>query len=160
MKIVRENINFERGRDPKSAMGIGSRELIKEWMESMPFIIHEDLYRINEDMTITIKDLPLSLMGEKYLFPDGKLPSYIRFRECFDELDVDDCDLVSLEGFPSKIGGYFSCQLNNLTSLEKGPKFVGESYYCNGNPGKFTEDYVRKICEVNNAVQAEDTPDW
>ena len=29
MKIVRENIEFERGRDPRSAMKIGSKEILK-----------------------------------------------------------------------------------------------------------------------------------
>ena len=33
MGIVRENINFERGINPKSSMGIGLRSKIEEWLE-------------------------------------------------------------------------------------------------------------------------------
>ena len=33
MNIISKNMNFERGQDPKSAMGIGMRKKIKQMME-------------------------------------------------------------------------------------------------------------------------------
>lgn len=159
MNIVRENINFERGQDPKKALGIGSRERIHKWFESFPYTISPDDYTINDDMSIDIR-IHMSLILEKQLFPGGRLPSYIRFRKSIDEVDVDDCGLISLEGFPQEIDNYFSCQNNNLDSLDEGPKKITGAYYCNGNPGKFTEDYVKSICNVVGRIQAEDTEEW
>jgi len=34
-KFVYENMRFERGKDPKSAMGIGKRALIKKWFDDL-----------------------------------------------------------------------------------------------------------------------------
>lgn len=159
MNLVRENINFERGLDPKSALGIGSRRAIVDWFDSFPFYVSRQNYKINEDLSVDINhDFPLSLQGDKELFPNGELPPYINFRTTGD-LDVDDCRLKSLRGFPKQTDGYFSCQMNQLTSLKDGPKEVFGSYYCNGNPGKFSEKDVRNICYVSENVQADDTPD-
>lgn len=159
MKLVKENINFERGMDPKTSMRIGSRKKIIDWLNSFPYFVSRHNYTINDDLSITIKDeFSLSLQGDSYLFPDGGLPEYIRF-ESTGELDVDDCGLKTLRGFPKKVDGYFSCQLNELKSLKEGPKEVYGSYYCNGNPGNFTEKNVRNICYVTEFVQADDTPE-
>ena len=158
MKLVRENINFERGKDPKAAMGLGTRELIEKWFNSWGFYVGGHNYTINGDFTIDVKpEFSLSLLGSPEIFPNGELPSYINFRMT-GELDVDDCGLRSLRGFPQEVQGYFSCQLNELTSLEEGPKYVKETYYCNGNPGKFQEAYVHSVCNIGG-VQADDTPD-
>ena len=41
--IVRENINFERGLDPKEAMGIGKVKLINDWMGQVPGIYKQTI---------------------------------------------------------------------------------------------------------------------
>lgn len=159
MKIVRENINFERNQNPKVSIGIGLESKIRECLEDLPYTVVPDHYTINDDMTIDFHS-HLNLIGESDPFPNGKLPDYIKFKKVSEDVDVDDCGLVSLEGFPDIIGGYFSCQMNNLKSLQRGPKEVLKDYFCNGNPGNFTEKYVKSICKVYGKIQADDTPDW
>jgi hypothetical protein len=58
MKLVREHINFQRGLDPKSAMGIGPKALIKKWFDDLN--IPPEKYVINPDLSIDYKyDLDL-----------------------------------------------------------------------------------------------------
>ena len=60
--------------------------------------------------------------------------------------------LTSLEGSPKEVRGSFSCSDNKLTSLEGSPKEVGGDFYCHNNPGKFTKEDVRKVCNVNGVI--------
>ena len=50
MKIKRENMNFERGQDPKESMGIGKRALIKKWFDDLE--ISPDNYTIDDNLNI------------------------------------------------------------------------------------------------------------
>ena len=54
MKLVREHINFQRGLDPKAAMGIGTRAQIKKWFDDLN--INTDNYVINPDLSIEYKE--------------------------------------------------------------------------------------------------------
>lgn len=160
MKLVKENINFERGLDPKEALGIGSKKAIIDWLNSFPYFVSRHNYTINNDLSIDVKsEFPIELQGCIDLFPNGEFPHYINFNHTGD-FDVDNCGLKSLRGCPKKIDGYFSCQMNELTSLEDGPKEVRGSYYCNSNPGGFTEQDVRNICYVTREIQGDDAPDY
>jgi hypothetical protein len=60
-------------------------------------------------------------------------------------------NLTSLKGAPEKINGRFNCSYNNLTSLKDGPK-EAKMYYCTDNPGKFTEEDVKKVCKVSGSI--------
>ena len=60
--------------------------------------------------------------------------------------------LTSLEGSPKEVNGDFSCHNNQLTSLEGSPKEVGGSFYCHNNPVKFTQEDVRKVCNVKGVI--------
>jgi hypothetical protein len=61
-------------------------------------------------------------------------------------------NISSLEGCPERVNGNFWCINNNLTSLEGCPEKVGGDFICYGNPGKFTEEYVRKVCDVKGKI--------
>ena len=61
-----------------------------------------------------------------------------------------DNKLVSLEGSPETVSGSFYCSFNNLTSLEGAPKIVKEVFNCRKNTTQFTEDDVRKVCNVKS----------
>jgi hypothetical protein len=61
-------------------------------------------------------------------------------------------NLVSLEGCPSSVSGDFWCARNNLISLKGCPTSVGGSFRCSNNPGKFTKEYVRKLCDVKGHI--------
>jgi hypothetical protein len=82
-------------------------------------------------------------------------------------------ELTSLEGAPKTVGGTFACSFNNLTSLAGTPKTVvgdfycyktelkslfgapetvGGNFHCYNNPGNFTEEQVRAVCDVKGKI--------
>jgi len=65
------------------------------------------------------------------------------------------CDhnqLTSLKGAPKEVGGNFYCYNNKLTSLEGAPREVKGNFICSKNKNKFTEEDVRKACQVGGNV--------
>jgi len=60
--------------------------------------------------------------------------------------------LTTLEGAPKSVGLDFVCSSNQLTTLEGAPRKVGGSFYCDGNPVEFTEEDVKKVCNVLDAI--------
>jgi len=60
--------------------------------------------------------------------------------------------LTSLDGVPKEIGGGFGCMNNKLTSLKGAPRKVGGVFNCSRNTTKFTEEDVRKVCEVGGII--------
>lgn len=65
--------------------------------------------------------------------------------------------LKNLIGSPTIVNGNFNCLYNYLTSLEGCPKIIKNSFfYKNPKYGvKFTEEDVRKVCEVGGTVYLE-----
>jgi hypothetical protein len=63
-------------------------------------------------------------------------------------------ELTSLVGAPKTVDGDFYCGYNKLTSLAGVPKYVGGIFVCNDNPGNFTEEQVRAVCDVKGEVLA------
>ena len=57
MKLVREHINFQRGLNPKEAMGIGARKQIIKWFDDLN--ISPDRYTIDDKLNINIMWLDL-----------------------------------------------------------------------------------------------------
>lgn len=150
--IVRENINFERGLDPKEAIGIGKAKLIQDWLDEVHIGVRN--YKLNSDFTIDT-DLDVIAVERPELFPNGRFPDYIKFNSS-GSFDIDDCGIVSLEGCPKEVKGYFSCQMNKITDLKGFPKEVRECVYCFGNKAEFTEAEIRKVCFTPN-IQADDS---
>jgi hypothetical protein len=152
MKIVRENINFDRGMNPKEAMGIGLSALVEKWMKKAFGDWSVD-YRLESDGTITLNQ-GLEVMDAD-LSPG--FPDYIKFGHIDGEIHLDACGLNFLKGLPRVTVGYFSCEQNNLTSLEGAPAVVNGDFFCRNNPGKFTKKYVESICRViNGEIYCED----
>ena len=60
--------------------------------------------------------------------------------------------LTTLENCPKTVNGVFGCSSNKLISLEGVPKVVGKDFFCNGNPGNFTSEQVRAICDVKGRI--------
>jgi hypothetical protein len=60
--------------------------------------------------------------------------------------------LKSLEGSPQSVGWNFYCYNNQLKSLEGSPQSVGGDFWCENNLKKFTEEEVRKVCDVKGKV--------
>lgn len=148
-----ENINFERGMEPKQSMNIGKIKLIQDWMDEVYIGIKNFL--INDKFEI---DTPIDIILQERpeMFPDGKLPEYIRFNSS-GSFDVDDSGINSLEGFPRVVQGYFSCQQNQITSLEGFPIKIDKSCYVMSNGIDFTADEIKDVCEVGEDIEADDS---
>ena len=61
-------------------------------------------------------------------------------------------NLTSLQGCSRKVRGIFDCSYNQLTSLEGAPEEVGRGFYCTHNHTQFTENDVRKVCNVRRLI--------
>jgi hypothetical protein len=151
--FLEESVNFERGIDPKASMGLGKLKKIQDWMEN--FNIGVRNYKVNPDYSI-LTDMDIILTQRKELLHFGRLPEYIQFHTT-GSFDVDDCGLVSLEGFPFYVQGYFSCQQNEITSLRGFPQKIEKDCYVMGNEVAFIADEIEQICEVGGQIEADDS---
>ena len=176
--IVRENLSFIRGLDPKKALHIGLIQKISKWIDEFHAKEADELGEciINDDLTITVEGR-VDFRGNW----ENNLPEYIRFKEVIKSSDSDvTCfvslvgenftsligfpenvegavalsgnNLVSLEGCPKQILSSFYCESCGLHTLEGGPDYVGGNVYIGGNPGEFTEEYVRSMIPKINGI--------
>ena len=73
-------------------------------------------------------------------------------------------ELTTLEGAPREVGGNFDCSHNKLTSLEGGPKKVGRDFYCSYNNLTSLEGVSREVggdfsCGHNNLTSLKGAPE-
>jgi hypothetical protein len=134
-------MNFERRKDPFGVLGIGKRQLIKDWLDEMGV----ERYTINADYTIHV-DSHVDLEHKGLT----ELPDYIKFNIITSYFDCSHNKLTSLRGCPNRVGGWFVCSLNLLTSLEHCPKYVRNTFWCQSNKVKFTKEDVIKLCDVRS----------
>jgi len=153
LKLVRENINFERGMDPKKAMDLGTYAKIKAWMDEVGVGVKN--FKVNNDLTIDT-ELDIIPMGRSELFPGGYFPPYIRFNTS-GVFDIDDCGINSLIGCPKHVYGYFSCQMNKIRTLQGFPEKVDREVYLMSNGVDFTAQEIKEVCEVGREIQADDS---
>jgi hypothetical protein len=139
MNLVKENISFQRGGDPKDILEIGEIYRIKKWLDEM-CVEH---YVINHDLTINV-DYYVNLDYKNLRF----FPEYIMFNIVTGFFSCSSNLLTSLEGCPKYVGGSFYCDGNELTSLEGCPLDVQGSFYCGDNKKRFTRKDVKKYCKV------------
>jgi hypothetical protein len=83
-------------------------------------------YNINADGSIDVDDdvYLLSKSLTKLPFKFGKVSGY--FTSNMNKLST-------LDGCPKKVGGDFSCSMNKLTSLEGCPEIIGRHFFCQNN---------------------------
>ncbi len=155
MKIIRENINFERGLDPKQSMNVGKAHLIQQWMDDAGVGIKN--FRINDDFSIDLF-MPWTMNQRPDLFPNGRFPEYIRFSSSRD-FDLDDCEIEDLTGCPLIVNGYFSCQMNKITSLKGMPEQISGSAYIMGNEKGFTEEEIQQKCNIDGDIECDYSPE-
>jgi hypothetical protein len=151
---IKESLNFERGIEPKSSMGIGKKALIETWLKE------QDLYEdaiIDKDLIINIPseiNLVVSLRNKDI----EELPPYIQFGKVCGGFDISDNNLKTLRGCPTQVletpdlKGNFKCFGNQLSSLEFAPKRIDGNFLCQGNPGHFTRKDVIKVCKVKSGI--------
>ena len=91
-------------------------------------------YKINPDGSIDVE-------GSVYLFNMNldKLP--LKFNKVGGYFGCSNNNLTSLEGCPKEVGDSFYCSSNKLTSLQYSPEIVNGRFYCGGNPLESLDGY-------------------
>lgn len=163
--VVRENIEFKRGRESKPALDIGMEVRVKEWLEENDL----DRYEILEDLSIDLQQ-SLQMQGGDYLNkPDYVVFSNIRGhmninkteglkelkgcpREVGGNFNALDCDLDSLIGAPDYVGGNFNVSRNKISSLDGFPKEIAGWVSMGDNEVEFTEEEIRKVSDIKGKV--------
>ena len=169
MKLVKENISFIRGEDPKDALGIGQRYLIEKWLEEMKIYY----YTINDDMSIDVRGH--IQIKEKII----ELPEYIKFNYITRDFEIlhnenlinlrgapikvgEDClltenkNLKSFVGAPKHIGQSFYCRKLDINSLEGFPKYIGNTLYLGIQTLKDVSNVeIRKVCKIKGSIKRE-----
>jgi hypothetical protein len=113
----------------------------------------------------------INFMVVDELVYNGKL--IINFNKIDGYFDCSCSKLNSLKGCPKEVNGYFSCSNNKLsslkycpeivngsfnccnnklTSLKYCPKEINNDFWCSGNSKKFTEEYIKKVCNVKDEI--------
>jgi len=142
MRLVRESLGFERKKDPRSAMGIGSRARIEKWLDQM----YVNEWIINDDLSIDIE-------GGVYLSDIGPtLPPFIQFGKVKDSFRITNSGLISLRGCPHTVGLVFNCENNRLDSLVGAPYYVQGNFLCSNNSIKFSINDVKEVCRVGGEI--------
>ena len=137
------SVNFERGQNPKSSMGIGYNALIKKWLETWaPYveytidndkniIVEESLYLEGTEITELPDNLTitgdLDLENCKML---SKLPNNLKVEG---NLNLEGCEMIT--EFPDnlKVGGYLDLSGTKITKLPDNLTVKG-SLYLTGTP--------------------------
>ena len=109
---------------------------------------------------IKLKDILLEGTAPDIFIPrriEGRVERMIRLyvkNGSKGDLDLSDMNLTELPEILKDItvGGSFYCYNNLLTSLAGAPSSVGENFYCRNNPGNFTEQQVRAVCNVKGDI--------
>jgi hypothetical protein len=100
----------------------------------------------------SLKGVPQKV-GESFFCSHNKLTSLEGAPQNVGEgFYCHDNNLTSLKGIPQTIGRNFNCSENNLTSLKGAPQTVGGHFFCSDNPGKFTEEDVKAVCDVKGKI--------
>ena len=149
------------------------RKNLKELPDYIQFGVVRGNFVYTDNNLISLRGCPREV-GKSFYCDINKLTSLEGAPEKVGEkFDCNYNQLTSLEGAPEKVGTGFWCIHNNLTSLVGAPKEVGESFYCTHNkltslrgiPKKvglhfccshnkvsFTEDDIRRVCEVKGEI--------
>ena len=148
MKLVREILyeKFTDESDPINDMGIGLKHLIEKWLNNFNILN----YTINNDLTIDLKnDLYLRNCSIK------EFPNYIQFNNVAGSVSLADIGLISLRGCPRKIGGFFSCGYNLITSFTGGPEeILISSTYSRGNSGYgYAASNLKKLVSIEGLAK-------
>ena len=114
---VYENIEFERGLEPKQALSLGSRALIKKWFDDLD--ISPDRYTINTDLSIEVKG-DLWLRGTNI----SSLPNNLSVGG---RLDLRETNITLLPDNLS-VKGYLDIEGTNITSLPDNLSIEGTIY--------------------------------
>ena len=139
MKTLKESILSRSSHNGTEAV----THVIEEWLDNHRI----KKYQIKEGYKIDVNG-DVNLI--RYTFEE--FPDYIQFDIVKGSFYCPIGALTSLRGCPREVGGRFCCDGNKLTSLEGAPKEVKGKFDCSRNSTQFTEEDVRKICNVKRKI--------
>lgn len=142
-KFINE-INFERGLDPKEAMNIGWKARVKKWLSENEK--YSDKVIFNNDGTIDVNG---NIGFENNI---GNLPNYIQFRKVTGYFHAGTMGCTTMKGFPEYVGDFLSISTNYLQTLDYFPKYIGGEVWAGSNPGHFTVEQIKKISNVKGKI--------
>jgi hypothetical protein len=113
-------------------------------------------YTINPDGTVDVD-------GDVYLHKRNLKELPLKFGKVGGYFNCRNNQLTTLEGSPKEVGGNFSCHHNKLTTLEGSPKVVGDSFYCHSNQLTTLEGAPKEVgggfyCHNNQLTTLEGAP--
>ncbi|MDD5649231.1 MAG: hypothetical protein PHF86_02255 [Candidatus Nanoarchaeia archaeon] len=148
MKLVRENIfEFQRGADPSEILELGRLQKTIDWLK--PYLFRSS-YSINQDWTIDIKKDFIVTNSMPNL---EEFPEFIQFNICYGSFINRSHQFISMIGCPKIVYGDFLVDGNKLQVLTGCPKQVNGDFYIQDNDTKFTENEVRKICQIKGKLK-------
>lgn len=138
-------------------------EKIKSWLEEVgisKYLIDDKTLEIDVDEDVHLQGTLKKINnGEKSSFPD-----YIKFREINGDFDISYNELVSLEGCPDIVKGYFFCYGNNISDLKYCPSIIKGDFNCcgcglyslSGCPKEVCGNFM---CSGNNLIDLKGCPE-
>ena len=94
--------------------------------------VHQSIELHNQGLV----EMPIKLRNVygNIFFDKNPLKTLVNFPDyVLGDVEVYECELISLKGAPQRIDGMFECYRNKLTSLIGGPKNVRDEYICYDN---------------------------
>jgi hypothetical protein len=145
MKLVREHINekFTEDSDPIKDMRIGLSKQITDWLSEMGITN----YIINDNFTIDVKK-SVDLNNKNL----SNFPTYITFNIVGGSFSIQRNNFTTLRGCPREVGHLFSCSNNLLKSLRYAPK-IAANFFCHHNLKEFTIEDILKVCDVTGGIK-------
>jgi len=156
MKIVKESLlEFERA---KVSSKIGKiRDELKtgspKYMEVINWLskyVFRKQYELNPDLSINIVKGDFIISERSYM--EG-FPKFIKFNVCEGDFIIEG-RLQDMIGFPEIVKGSLGVSENKLRDLKGCPKIVEGDFHIIGNPVKFSEEEIRKVCQVGGTIYA------
>jgi hypothetical protein len=83
---------------------------------------------------IIISNNIVDVVGDCKIKNDIKIAKFpVQFGNVSGDFSCDNNQLTTLQGAPQSVGGYFSCNVNQLITLQGAPTSVGGDFYCHYN---------------------------
>jgi len=140
MKTIDKNINIYR-------LYLTS---LPEWLGEID-IVYGD-FNCADNLLISLKNSPKQVYGNFNCSHNNLTSLEGSPEEVNGYFNCSNNQLTSLKGCPEKVKVLFECSSNFLTSLEGCPKKVDGDFWCHDNPVEFTQEDVRKVCDVSGGI--------
>ena len=126
---------------------------LTEFPEYIQFGIVKGDFNCSGNGLISLRGCPREVRLGNFLCNHNQLTSLEGVPKKVEKIfDCSNNKLTSLEGAPKEVRWNFDCSRNELTSLEGAPREVGRHFDCSRNSTQFTEEDVRKVCNVKRKI--------